>query len=65
MGKRGKGVKEEGKGFLFAVIQGGLNLYLRMKAVEELEKENFPVMELVVFQLDEPWEKQKIFLKIL
>ena len=61
--KRGKDVNEEGKGCLFAVIQGGLNLYLRMKAVEELEKENFPGYGIGGLSIGEPWEKTKEFLK--
>jgi len=61
--KRGKYVKEEEKGYLFAVIQGGLNLYLRMKVVEELEKENFPGYGIGGLSIGEPWEKTKEFLK--
>ncbi|MDI6861160.1 MAG: tRNA guanosine(34) transglycosylase Tgt [Caldisericia bacterium] len=60
--KRGKSVKEEGKGQLFAVIQGGLNLNLRLKALEELEKENFPGYGIGGLSIGEPWSKTKEFL---
>lgn len=62
--KRGKRVKEEGKGNLFAVIQGGLDLNLRLKALEELEKENFPGYGIGGLSIGEPWNKTKEFLKI-
>jgi len=61
--KRGKSVKEEGKGYLFAVIQGGLDFSLRMKALEELEKENFPGYGLGGLSIGEPWEETKKLLK--
>jgi queuine tRNA-ribosyltransferase len=61
--KRGKRVKEDGKGYLFAVIQGGLNLDLRFKALEELEKEDFPGYGIGGLSIGEPWEKTKELLQ--
>ncbi len=57
--KRGKKVKDSGKGYLFAVIQGGLNLNLRMKALENLEKEDFPGYGIGGLSIGEPWSKTK------
>lgn len=57
--KRGKRVKEDGKGYLFAVIQGGLDIDLRLKALEELEKENFPGYGIGGLSIGEPWSKTK------
>lgn len=57
--KRGKSVKENGKGYLFAVIQGGLDTNLRLKALEELEKENFPGYGIGGLSIGEPWSKTK------
>ncbi|MCX8094722.1 MAG: tRNA guanosine(34) transglycosylase Tgt [Caldisericia bacterium] len=57
--KRGKRVKDDKRGYLFAVIQGGLDLDLRLKALEELEKENFPGYGIGGLSIGEPWSKTK------
>lgn len=61
--RRGKSVKEEGKGYLFAVLQGGLNLNLRLKALDELEKIDFPGYGIGGLSIGEPWEKTKELLQ--
>jgi len=53
--KKGKSVKEDRKGYLFAVLQGGLNLNLRLKTLEELEKDNFPGYGIGGLSIGEPW----------
>lgn len=57
--KRGKRVKDREKGTLFAVIQGGLNLDLRLRVLEELEKENFPGYGIGGLSIGEPWSMTK------
>lgn len=61
--KRGKSVKEKDKGHLFAVIQGGLNINLRLKVLEDLEKEDFPGYGIGGLSIGEPWDETVKFLK--
>lgn len=60
---RGKRVKEERKGTLFAAVQGGLDLNLRKMCMDKLEEEGFSGYGIGGLSIGEPWSETKDLLK--